>query len=159
MCRGKRADPVGIGGNVWSGETGLRNLRTDGLVERGPLRQKSSGIVVLRAHCSPTAEAVRLITDLERQQIGAERARYIGRLGGCIFGRPAREIEPVDELPNARMNAASRSMLAGQIAKASGAIGSAFQTVRSLVLPPMRITPSGPSSRTSPRMEALSGVK
>src|SRR6266566_9505809 len=82
MCRGKRADPVGIGGNVWSGETGLRNLRTDGLVERAPLRQKSSGIVVLRAHCSPTAEAVRLIADLERQQIGAERARYIGRLGG-----------------------------------------------------------------------------
>jgi hypothetical protein len=63
--------------------------------------------------------------------------------------------------PITRRAAANLSILGGVIAKLAGpaAFSSAAQTVRSLVLPLMRMTPFSPSDRISPSVEALFGVK
>ena len=63
--------------------------------------------------------------------------------------------------PSMRKAAASRSMLVGVITKLFPTVGlaSGRQTVRSLVSPPMRITPVAPSDRINPSSDALSAVK
>src|SRR5205807_5229864 len=48
----------------------------------------------------PAAESIGLVADLEREQIRADRARYIGRLGGRLLRGAAREAETVNELPS-----------------------------------------------------------
>ena len=63
--------------------------------------------------------------------------------------------------PSTRRAAANLSIFAGVITRLADPTGfaSAPQTVRSLVLPPMRMTPLSPSDRISPSVEALFGVK
>jgi hypothetical protein len=99
MTLGQCGYPLGLGGDVWSGEAGIRDKRADRGVESSPLRQKGRGVIALRPHSSPAAEPVRFIADLERQKIGADYARNIGGFRGGFFRRAACEIEPVDELP------------------------------------------------------------
>ena len=63
--------------------------------------------------------------------------------------------------PSTRRAAANLSIVAGAITRLAGPTGFAStpQTARSLVLPPMRMTPFSPSARISPSVEALFGVK
>jgi hypothetical protein len=63
--------------------------------------------------------------------------------------------------PTSRRTAAKPSISAGVTTKLSRDIGSSLarQTVRSLVLPPMRMTPSRPSNRINPSTDLLSSVK
>jgi len=59
-----------------------------------------------------------------------------------------------------RIAAATRSTRAGVITKWPGSsISLELQTVRSLVFPPMRMTPRAPSARMRPSSDWLSGMK
>src|SRR5262245_18457663 len=91
--------PIRLGSYIRSGEKGIGNPFANRGVECVQLLEMRRRAVGLGPDSSPAGKSIRLVADLEGEEIRAERAWHIGRLLGCFFRCAAREVQPVDQLP------------------------------------------------------------